>query len=235
MHPKHIFSEIHNTNYFSTQRPTEALYLTVNKKLRHSYNQFGIRVVSKKNGTWYNIEILTNKIFPNWLQNLSHKLPFWDVKRAKKTGIQNYVLALFPPSKLSVHYFLGWHLGHTAEKGMTRLWHDHLKTYFTELIQLKYKLILWIKTMGSCGLPCVVWLKCCEFSKRKSVSIVGNSSMMCMTEIFEFNLPVNFLNFLSNWANFLDISISCEKLRAFKRNPSLWSSCLMPWRSIVQL
>ena len=33
---------------------------------------------------------------------------------------------------------------------------DLLKTYFTELIQLKYKLILWIKTMGCCGLACVV-------------------------------------------------------------------------------
>ena len=33
MHRKHVFSEIHNENCFSTQRPTEALYLTVNKKL----------------------------------------------------------------------------------------------------------------------------------------------------------------------------------------------------------
>ena len=46
MHRKHVFSEICNENYFSTQRPTEALYLTVNKKLRHSYIQFGLRVVS---------------------------------------------------------------------------------------------------------------------------------------------------------------------------------------------
>ena len=59
-----------------------------------------------------------------------------------------------------------------------------LKTYFTELIQLKYKLILWIKTMGCCGLACVVWLKSCEFSKRKSVLIVGNSSMMCLLQKF---------------------------------------------------
>ena len=64
-------------------------------------------------------------------------------------------------------------LGRTAEKGI-----DHLKTCFTELIQLKYKLILWIKTVGCCGLACVVWSK------------------------------------------------SCEKLRAFERNPSLWSSYL---------
>ena len=46
-------------------------------------------------------------------------------------------------------------LGHTAEKGMTWLWCDLLKTYFTELIQLKYKLL-----------------------------IVGNSSMMCLLQKF---------------------------------------------------
>ena len=112
-------------------------------------------------------------------------------------------------------------LGRTTEKGMTWPWRDLLKTYFTELIQLKYKLILWIKTMGCCGLACVVWLKSCEFSKRKSVLIVGNSSMMCL--------------FLSNWANLLGIFTTCEKLRAFERNSSLWSSYLMPWRPIVYL
>ena len=47
MHHRHVFSEIHNENCFSTQRPTEALCLTVNKKLRHSYKQFGLRVVLK--------------------------------------------------------------------------------------------------------------------------------------------------------------------------------------------
>ena len=75
-------------------------------------------------------------------------------------------------------------LGRTAEKGMKWPWCDLSKTYFTELIQLKYKLISWIKTMGCCGLACVVWLKSCEFSKRKSVLIVGNSSMMCLLQKF---------------------------------------------------
>ena len=125
-------------------------------------------------------------------------------------------------------------LGRTSEKGMTWLWCDLLKRYFTELIQLKHKLILWIKTMGCCGLACVVWSKSCEFSKRKSVLIVGNSSMMCpVTEIFEFNLPVNFLYFLSNWVNLLGIFTTCEKLRAFERNQNLENSCLMSWRWIV--
>ena len=123
-------------------------------------------------------------------------------------------------------------LGRTAEKGMMWPLCDLLKTYFTELIQLKYKLILWIKTMGCCGLACVVWLKSCELSKRKSVLIVGNSSIMCLL-IFEFNLPVNFLYFLSNWVNLLGIFTTCEKLRAFERNQNLENSCLMSWRPIV--
>ena len=54
-------------------------------------------------------------------------------------------------------------------------------------------------------------------------------------EIFEFNLHVNFLYFLWNWVNLLGIFTTCEKLRAFERNPSLWSSYLMPWRPIVYL
>ena len=86
-------------------------------------------------------------------------------------------------------------LGRTSEKGMTWPWRDLLKTYFTELIQLKYKLILWIKTMGCCGLACVVWLKSCEFSKRKSVLIVGNSSMMCLLQ--------KFLNLTHLWTFFI--------------------------------
>ena len=114
-------------------------------------------------------------------------------------------------------------LGRTAEKGMTWPWCDLLKTYFTELIQLKYKLILWIKTMGCCGLACVVWLKSCEFSKRKSVLIVGKSSMMCLLQkTFEFNLPVNFPYFLSNWVNLLGIFTTCEKLRAFEKKSKPW-------------
>ena len=48
------------------------------------------------------------------------------------------------------------------------------------------------------------------------------------TEIFEFNLPVNFLKFLSNGVNFLGIFICWEKLRAFERNTSFWNSYLMP-------
>ena len=86
-------------------------------------------------------------------------------------------------------------LGRTSEKGMTWPWCDLLKTYFTELIQLKHKLILWIKTMGCCGLACVVWLKSCEFLKRKSVLIVGNSSMMCLLQ--------KFLNLTHLWTFFI--------------------------------
>ena len=45
-----------------------------------------------------------------------------------------------------------------------------------------------------------------------------------VTEIFEFNLPVNFLYFLSNWVNLLGIFTACEKLRAIERNPSSWNN-----------
>ena len=54
-----------------------------------------------------------------------------------------------------------------------------------------------------------------------------------VTEIFEFNPPVNFLYFLSNWVNLFGIFTTCEKLRAFERNQNLENSCLMSWRQIV--
>ena len=124
-------------------------------------------------------------------------------------------------------------LGRTSEKGMTWPLRDLLKRYFTELIQLKYKLILWIKTMVCCGLACVVWLKSCEFSKRKSVNCWQLQHDVPVMEIFEFNLHVNFLYFLWNWVNLLGIFTTCEKLRAFERNQNLENSCLMSWRWIV--
>ena len=85
---------------------------------------------------------------------------------------------------MHVGTFPATRFGRTTEKGMTWPWCDDLKTYFIELIQLKYKLILWMKTMEYCGLACVVSLKSCEFLKRKSVLIVGNSSMMCLLQKF---------------------------------------------------
>ena len=93
-------------------------------------------------------------------------------------------ISTFPAFQI---FWGGGCLGRTAEKGMMWPWREILKRYFTELIQLKYKLILWIKTMGCCGLACVVWLKSCDFSKRNSVLIVGKSSMMCLLQKF-FNL-----------------------------------------------
>ena len=119
----------------------------------------------------------------------------FEIWKEQKTGILNYTWALFLPFKVGILYFLGLCLGCTAEKGMTWLWRDLLKTYFTELVELKYKLIISIKTMGCCGLACVVWLKSCEFSKRKSVLIVGNSSMMCLLQ--------KFLNLTYMWTFFI--------------------------------
>ena len=118
-----------------------------------------------------------------------------ECEKSKKLAFQTTHKALFPPFKVGVLYFFGLCLGRTAEKGMMWPWCDHLKRYFTELVQLKYKLIISIKTMGCCGLACVVWLKSCEFSKRKSVLIVGNSSMMCLLQ--------KFLNLTYIWTFFI--------------------------------
>ena len=132
------------------------------------------------------VSVLESRHFENWKRH--------------KISNSELCISTFP----AFQTFLGGRLGHTAEKGMMWLWRDLLKTYFTELIQLTYKLILWIKTMGCCGLACVVWLKSCEFSKRKSVLIVGNLCMICMLRKFlVFNPPVNFLYFLWNWVNLL--------------------------------
>ena len=142
----------------------------------------------KRNGTY---EILMKKTFRSPLCTPLWNMSFWKLEKGKKSRIHNDALVLFPPFRL----FGGWCLGCTAEKGMTWLWCDLLARYFTELIQLKYKLILWVKTMGCCGLACVVWLKSCEFSKRKSVLISGKSSMMCLLQ--------KFLNLTYMWTFFI--------------------------------
>ena len=121
-----------------------------------------------------------NMIFRSPPQIPSRKMPFWKLKKAKKSRIHNDALVLFP------HF-------RTAEKGMTWPWRDHLKRYFTELIQLKYKLILWIKTMGCCSLACVVWLKSWWVLEEKiSLNCCQVQHDVPVTEIFEFNLHVNF-------------------------------------------
>ena len=109
---------------------------------------------------------------------------------------------------------------------MTWPWHDHLKRYLTELIQLKYKLILWIKTMGCCGLACVVWLKSCEFSKRKSVLIVGKSSMMCLLQ--------KFLNLTYIWTFFIFFMKLSELVGYFyylSEAKSIWKKS-KPWKQL---
>ena len=93
-----------------------------------------------------------------------------------------------------------------------------------------------MKTIGLYGATCEVWLKSCAVLKRKLGLFVCNSCIMCMLrKIFKFTLAVNFLCFLSNWVNLLGIFTSCEKLRAFKRNPCFWNRYLMPWRWIIEL
>ena len=124
------------------------------------------------------------------------------------------------------------------------LWSDQKKCYmsmtwpFEDIFHgtkiVKYKLILSMKTIGSCGPTCVVWLKSCVLLKRKLALFVGNACIMCrLWKFLEFSTPVIFPNFLSNWVNLLGIFASCEKLRAFERNQSFWNNFLMPWRPII--
>ena len=134
-------------------------------------------------------------------------------------------------SKTCIGTFSAIHFGCTTEKGMMWPRRDHLKTYFTELMQLKYK---WYCDSG------MLWSSMCSLIEILSV-LEEKISLNCwqlqhdvpVTEIFELNLCVNFLYFLSNWINLLDISSICNMLRAFERNQSLENSCLMPWRPMV--
>ena len=166
---------IQNRNYFSTQRPTEAFYTWQWTKIKIHWQLIRPYSCLKE---MEHMKYLRKRPFGIQLLYWSLKFRhFWKLDKGKKSRICNDALVLFP----AFQTFWGGCLGHTPQKkDMTWPWHDLLKRYFTELIQLKYKLILWIKTMGCCGLACVVWLKSCEFSKRKSVLIVGNSSMMCL-------------------------------------------------------
>ena len=108
------------------------------------------------------------------------------------------MLALFLPFRI----FLGLVLGSYCRKrhDVTMPWPFENIFHRTNTVK-KFKLILPINTMGCCGLACVVWLKSCEFSKRKSVLIVGNSGMMCLLQ--------KFLNLTYFWTLF---SIKLSKL-----------------------
>ena len=99
---------------------------------------------------------------------------------------------------------------------------DLLKTCSTKGIQLKYKMILSVKTIGRCGAACLLELKSCVVLMRKLALFVGNSRMRCMLwKFLAFNPPVNFLYFLWKWLNLFGIFSTCEKLRAFERNQNL--------------
>ena len=80
-----------------------------------------------------------------------------------------------------------------------------------------------------CSLIEILWV----LEEKISLNCWQVQHDMPVTEIFEFNLHVNFLYFLWNWVNLLGIFTTCEKLRAFERNQNLENSCLMSWRPIV--
>ena len=88
------------------------------------------------------------------------------------------------------------------------------------------------------SLWCYMWslIESYVVLKRKLGPFVCNPCIMCMLwKIFEFNLAVNFLYFLSNWVNLLGIFSGIRKPRAFERNPCFWNGYLMPWRWIIKL
>ena len=113
----------------------------------------------------------------------SHHFEMW---KGQKISNSELCVSTFPAFQT---IFWGWCLGCTAKKGM--MWPFENIFHRTNTV----KLILWIKTMGCCGLACVVWLKSCECSKRKSVLIVGNSRMMCLLQ--------KFLNLTYLWTFFI--------------------------------
>ena len=165
-----------------------------------------------------------NLIFRSLPQIPSGKMPFWNVKRAKNWHSELHI-STFLAFQSRRTLFFGFVLGSYCRKR-----HDVTVMWPFEKIFHRTS----IKTMGYCGLACVVWLKSCEFSKRKfSINCWQLQHDVPVTEIFEFNLHVNFLYFLWKWVNLLGIFTTYKKLRAFERNPSLWSSYLMPWRPIV--
>ena len=119
---------------------------------------------------------------------------------------------------------------------ITMTWplHDPFHQFWNIIAVIKIKLILLMKTIGPYSATCEVWLKSCVVLKRKLGLFVCNSCIMCMLhKIFEFNLAVNFLYFLSNWVNLLGIFSGIRKLRTLERNPFFWNSYLMPWRWII--
>ena len=60
--------------------------------------------------------------------------------------------------------------------------------------------ILW---SSMCSLIEILWV----LKEKISLNFWQLPHDVHVTEIFEFNLPVNFLNFLSNWVNLLGILI----------------------------
>ena len=79
-----------------------------------------------------------------------------------------------------------------------------------ELTELKYKLIVSMKTLGPYGATCVVSLK-------SSVNLNSVVKTSCELSLFSFI-----------FSKFLGISSVIQKLRAFEGNPCFWDRYLMP-------
>ena len=124
------------------------------------------------------------KIFWNRLHTLLHKLPFWNMKRAKNWHSELCV-STFLAFQSRRTLFFGFVLGSYCRKrhDVTVMWPFEKIFHRTSRVKIQTDNIN--KDNGCCGLACVIWLKSCEFSKRKSVLIVGNSSMMKSCEFLK--------------------------------------------------
>ena len=169
--------------------------------------------------------------FQSCPDSLLHTLPFLNVKRA-----QNW------HSKLCVSTFPTFQSRHTLFFGSyCRKRHDVTVTWpFEKIFHRTNTVKIWTDIMNKhdgmlwscmCSLIKILWV----LKEKISLNCWQLQHDVPVTEIFEFNLHVNFLYFLWNWVNLLGTFTTCEKLRAFERNQSLWSSYLMPWRPIVYL
>ena len=124
------------------------------------------------------------------------------------------------------------------------LWCDWKKQYvtmmwpFEDIFHRTKTVKIWTDIMNEDNR--ILWSSICSLVELLCV-LKEKISLICWqlphgmhgTEIFEFNLPMNFLNFLSSRVNLLGIFTSWEKLRAFKKNPCSWNSHVMPWRPMI--
>ena len=154
----------------------------------------------------------------------SLKVTILNFEKGKKSQIRDNALVLFPRFRLFLGRVLGSYLSKRHDVTMT--WPFEKIFHRTNTVMNKDNGMLW---SCMCSLIEILWV----LEEKISLNCWQVQHDVAVTEIFEFNLHVNFLYFLWNWVNLLGIFTTCDKLRAFERNQNLENSCLMSWRPIV--